>query len=323
MRAVIIGYGSIGKVHARVIPQYGSLEAVCDIDPLTLLDAPTGVCYTDYKTMLDEIKPDVVHVCTPHHLHAEMVIEALDRGINVLCEKPLCIKEEDIGRILDAERRSTAQLAVCHQNRYNGANRFVKEYISGKTVECGVGSVTWHRDARYYASGDWRGKWETEGGGVLINQALHTFDLMQWLCGMPDTVKATVSTMTLGDKIEVEDTAAVLCSGKDGGDFTFYATNGGKRDCPVEITLRVDGEWIKLMPKYAVVGDELHSFKDRHHVYGKDCYGSGHEALTKDFYDCIETGRKFGIDGKEGAKVVRMILAVYRSHGESVEISHE
>ena len=320
MRSAIIGYGVIGRVHAEVIPQYGTLAAICDVDPIALEEAPTEHRYTDYKKMLDEVRPDVVHVCTPHYLHAEMVIEVLSRGIHVLCEKPLCIRETDIGRILDAERNSTATLAVCHQNRYNGANRFIKEYLSGKTVTAAVGQVSWHRDEAYYKSGAWRGKWETEGGGVLINQALHTLDLLQWLCGMPETLTAQVSNLTLRDVIEVEDTATVLCRGEGTGNFTFYASNGSARSCPVEITLAVGKETVKLMPKYVVVGEDFHSFAETRHVYGKECYGSGHEALIADYYDCIKTGRGFPIDGTEGAKVVRLILAAYKSAGMPVAL---
>lgn len=320
MKAAIIGYGVIGKVHARIVPQYGTLEAICDVDEAVLGEAPAERRFTDYKKMLDEVKPDVVHICTPHYLHAEMVIEALSRGINVLCEKPLCIREEDIARILEAERNSTACLAVCHQNRYNSANRFLKEYLSGKTVDVAVGQVAWHRDEAYYASGAWRGKWDTEGGGVLINQALHTLDLLQWLCGMPETLSSTVSNLTLKGKIEVEDTATLLCRGKNGGNFTFYASNGSIKSCPVELSIRADGEWIKVMPRYAVIGQDLHFFEEKHEARGKACYGSGHEALIADYYDCIETGRHFEIDGEEGAKVVRMILAAYRSRGSFVEV---
>ncbi len=318
MRAAIIGYGVIGRVHGKIIPGLGTLEAVCDVDERALAQCPHVKHYTDYKGMLDEVRPDVVHICTPHYLHAEMVIEVLGRGINVLCEKPLCIKEEDIGRILEAERNSTAQLGVCLQNRYNSSNLAVKQYLEGKQVEVGVGQVSWHRDGAYYASGDWRGKWATEGGGVLINQALHTLDLMQWFCGMPDSLVATVSNLTLKDDIEVEDTATLLCSG--GANFNFYATIGTTRDCPVEISLRADGEWIKIMPKYTVMGERLTSYKDARHAWGKECYGSGHEALLADFYDCVATGRPFAIDGEEGAKVIKLILAAYRSRGAQVSI---
>ena len=320
MRAAIIGYGVIGKVHAKVIPSYAELVAICDIDEAKLEEAPDVVHYTDWKKMLDEVRPEAVHICTPHYLHAEMVIEALGRGINVLCEKPLCIRDEDIGRILDAAKNSTAQLGVCLQNRYNASNLAVKEYLEGKKVEAGVGQVSWHRDAAYYASGDWRGKWATEGGGVLINQSLHTLDLMQWFCGMPESLSATVSNMTLKDAIEVEDTATLLCTGKDGGSFNFYASIGAAYDCPVEITLLADRKWIKIMPNYTVIGDEIVTYKDRFPAHGKGCYGSGHEALIADWYDCLECGRHFAIDGEEGAKVVKLILAAYRSGGKKVKI---
>lgn len=320
MKTAIIGYGVIGKLHAKVIPGYAELVAICDIDEAKLETAPSVAHYTDWKKMLDEVRPEAVHICTPHYLHAEMVIEALGRGINVLCEKPLCIHEEDIGRILEAEKNSTAKLGVCQQNRYNAANVAIKKYIEGKKVEIGVGQVSWNRDAAYYASGAWRGKWATEGGGVLINQSLHTLDLVQWFCGMPESLSATVANHTLKDAIEVEDTAAILCKGNDGGNFNFYATIGSACDCPVEITLRVDGKWIKIMPNYTVIGDELVTYKDKFQAQGKGCYGSGHEALISDWYDCLATGRKFPIDGEEGAKVVKLILAAYRSEGKEIII---
>jgi len=318
MKSVIIGCGVISKVHAKIIPNHSTLCAVCDTDPAKteiFADIPH---YTDYKVMLDEIHPDVVHICTPHYLHAEMVIEALSRGINVLCEKPLCIKAEEIPRILEAEKASGAQLGVCLQNRYNRSNLAVKEYIEGKKVTAGVGQVSWHRDEKYYASGDWRGKWDTEGGGVLINQALHTLDLMQWFCGMPKKLTAQISNLTLKDVIEVEDTASIICS--DGADFNFYASIGTSRDCPVEITLRADNEWIKIMPRYTVIGGRFEEYTDSRCMYGKECYGSGHEALIADFYDCVASGRKFAIDGEEGAKVIKLILSAYRSEGKIVGI---
>ena len=321
MRAAIIGYGVIGRVHAKVIPNYAELIAICDINEEVFKDdkCPRVAHYTDWKKMLDEVRPDAVHICTPHYLHAEMVIEALGRGINVLCEKPLCIREEDIGRILEAEKNSTAQLGVCQQNRYNASNAAIKKYIEGKKVEVGVGQVSWHRDAAYYASGAWRGKWDTEGGGVLINQSLHTLDLMQWFCGMPDELSATVANHTLKESIEVEDTAAILCRG-EAGNFNFFATIGTSRDCPIDITLKVGDEWIKIMPKYTVIGDKLMKYEDIGPVWGKACYGSGHDALVGDWYDCLGSGRKFPIDGNEGAKVIRLILAAYKSGGNAVKI---
>ena len=321
MKSAIIGYGNIAKLHAQVLMSQGhTIVAVCDCNQTALHSAPGQRHYTDYVEMLDAEQIDVVHICTPHYLHAQMIIDALGRGINVLCEKPLCIKEEDIPRILEAERNSTAQLGVCLQNRYNAANRAVKAYLEGKNQLCATASVTWYRDAGYYASGAWRGKWDTEGGGVLINQALHTLDLVQWFVGMPEQLRACVSCMTLSDHIEVEDTATILAGNKNHG-FTFYATNGGATDCPVELTVRADGEWIKIMPKDVLYGDRHEHYEEGAVALGKACYGSSHGALIADFYDCVLTGRHFAIDACEAAKVVRLVLAAYRSRGKSEPIS--
>lgn len=316
MRSAIIGYGNIAGLHAQVLAAQGhTIVAVCDCNENALKRAPGQSHYTDYVKMLDCEQIDVVHICTPHYLHAQMIIDALERNINVLCEKPLCIKEEDIPRILEAEKKSTAQLGVCQQNRYNAANLAVKAYLKGKKSLCGTASVTWHRDAAYYASGAWRGKWATEGGGVLINQALHTLDLVQWLVGMPEQLCASISCMTLSDAIEVEDSAMILAGTPERG-FTFYATNGGSTDCPVELTICADGEWIKIMPRDVLYGDRHEHYDEGAVALGKACYGSGHGALIADYYDCVATGRRFEIDGAEASKVVRLVLAAYRSQGK-------
>ncbi len=316
MRSAIVGYGNIARLHEQVLGQLGhTIVAVCDVDPKKLENAPGERHYTDLIDMLDHEEIDVLHICTPHYLHADMIVAALQRNINVLCEKPICISEEEIVRVIEAADKSRAQLGVCFQNRYNTANQAVKTYLKGKNSLCAVASVTWYRDANYYRSGDWRGKWATEGGGVLINQALHTLDLVQWLVGMPETLQGQISCMTLSDEIEVEDTAVILAGEKNNG-FTFYATNGGPTDCPVEITLKADGEWIKLMPKDVIYGTRHEHYEDVAYALGKACYGSGHGALIADFYDCVATGRHFEIDAREAAKAVRLVLATYRSQGK-------
>lgn len=321
MRSAIVGYGNIARLHEQVLEQQGhTIVAVCDVDPKKLETAPGERHYTDLVAMLDHEEIDVLHICTPHYLHADMIIAALERGINVLCEKPICISEEDIVRVIEAAKKSSAQIGVCFQNRYNTANQAVKAYLEGKNSLSAVASVTWYRDANYYRSGDWRGKWATEGGGVLINQALHTLDLVQWLIGMPETLQGQISCMTLSDEIEVEDTAVILAGERNHG-FTFYATNGGPTDCPVEITIKADGEWIKLMPKDVIYGARHEHYEDVAHALGKACYGSGHGALIADFYDCVATGRHFEIDAKEAAKVVRLVLATYRSQGKPETIT--
>ncbi len=318
MRCAVIGAGVIGTLHAAILKKYGRLCAVCDIDEEKLHKYADIPVYTDYIRMFDSEKPDAVHICTPHYLHADMICEALSRDINVLCEKPLCIKNEDIERIFGAEKKSKAALGVCLQNRYNPENRFLKEYLTGKNVRQITGVVTWHRDESYYASAKWRGKKATEGGGVLINQALHTLDLALWLSCMPDTVVSSISDLTLGSAIEVEDTAVIIGRGKT--DLNFFATNGSGTDMPVELTVKTDDEIIKVMPGTVVINGEARRFESVYQALGKQCYGSGHEALIEDFYSCIEEKKPFEITAKEASKCVRVILAAYESGGKPVKL---
>ena len=319
MKTALVGLGVIGRVHFKVLTELGiSVDAVCDVEEKKFEKFPNIPSYKDYVTMLDEVKPDVVHICTPHYLHADMIIEALSRDINVLCEKPICIKEEDILRILDAEKSSKAILGVCHQNRYNQENVFVKDYLKDKNIVGGFGNVVWNRCKDYYAQAAWRGKWNTEGGGVLINQALHTLDLMQWLIGMPKTLSATISNLTLSKYIEVEDTASIVCSGNS--KFTFFATNGGCCDFPVGVTIKTDNETIQVLKGKVVVSNAVYDFDRDKNVYGKCCYGTGHEGLIRDFYDCVLNNKKFDIDGLEASKVIKIILAAYKSKGQKIDI---
>ena len=319
MKCAVIGLGVIGKVHCEIIQAQADLVAVCDIDESKFDLYPNALHYTDYKKMLKEVKPDVVHICTPHYLHAQMTIFALSENINVFCEKPLCIDKNDIPKILDAEKRSKAILGVSMQNRYNASNVFVKEYLKGKKIKGAMGYMAWNRNINYYNSGAWRGKWATEGGGVLINQALHTFDLMQWFTSYPKTITAKISNLSLLGQIEVEDTVAVMA---DCGDykFNFFATNSNSTNLPVQITISTNEGNITVMGDNVLVNGELKVLSNSDKFYGKHCYGSGHEFIIKDFYDCIKTGRKFALDGAEASKVIKMILATYSSNGEAVKI---
>ena len=327
MRSAIIGLGVIGNVHAQILAARGEeIVALCDIDPAVAEKAKEkwakdAEIYTDYREMLEKVKPDVVHICTPHYLHADMVIDALGKNINTLCEKPLCIRHEDIDRILAAEAASTAQLGVCHQNRYLASNRFAKEYLADKKILGAHGSVVWHRDASYYATAAWRGKWETEGGGSLINQALHTLDLTMWFCGDPEAVISVSHNLTMQKEIEVEDTIFARYEGEV--PFTFLGTNVAAADLPVEIGIHLDDHTqLTVLPSTLLInGVPVPSATVKQKAYGKDCYGSGHATLIEDFYNCVTSGRHFPIDGREGARVIRLILAAYASRGERVQIN--
>ena len=326
MRTAVIGLGVIGKVHAGVLADQGKeIAALCDVDPAAAEHvrqtyAPDALVYTDWRRMLDEVRPDVLHICTPHYLHAEMVIECLGRNIHTLCEKPLCICREEMDAVLDAERKSKAVLGVCHQNRFLPVHQYVKKHLSDKTVTAAHGSVVWHRDAAYYRSAEWRGTRRMEGGGVLINQALHTLDLLLWYCGDPVSVTARDDNFTLRGEIEVEDTLSAVCAGTH--PFTFFATNAGGTDMPPEIRLHLSGaEPVTVLPNGLLEGGIYRSFREPLHIPGaKACYGGGHALLIDEFYRCLAAGESFSVNGAEGARVIRLILAAYESRGETVPL---
>ena len=324
MKIAIIGLGVIGRVHAEALSALGTPASVlCDLyaakaEAVREVYAPDAKIYTDWEQMLREEAPDAVHICTPHDLHVPMTVAALKQNIHVLCEKPLCIRSEEIDVVLRAERESEATLGVCHQNRYNTVNVFLKKFLADRRIQGAHGSVTWKRTAAYYASADWRGTQAREGGGALINQALHTLDLLIWLCGEPEAVAAVKENLTLKEQIEVEDTIALRCFGNT--DYSFFATVGAPTDFPVELNFRLENrDHLLVLPKLALLNGRVIA-EEEVRPLGKECYGDGHIRLIRDYYHCVSQGQPFSINGTEGAKVIRLILAAYQSKGERIPI---
>lgn len=317
MKVAVVGLGVIGKVHYEILKKHGFSPALCDVDESKLEPYPEAQKFTDFSALLERFCPDVVHICTPHYLHADMVVAALKNGASVLVEKPLCIKKEDIPRILAAEKAAKGILGVCHQNRYNPENAYAYNLLQQKKVRGAFGTVVWHRDEKYYHSSPWRGKWQTEGGGALINQALHTLDLLVWTCGMPKTICASTSNLTLQGKIEVEDTAHVRAGGET--PFNLLATVGGTTDFPTELCFSTDEGVLKIVGGAVIYQGKKMDFP-KENFYGKCCYGSGHEKLISHFYECVERGEKFWLDGQVGTNVVKIILAAYESGEKEVAL---
>ncbi len=326
MRSCVVGIGSVGPLHINALCELGEdIAALCDLKPEKCEKAKekfglNSLVYTDYYKMLDEIKPDVVHICLPHYLHVEYSCAALERGINVLSEKPVGINMEELDKLKAAVESSSATFGVCHQNRYNSSVRYVKELFDNQTVFSASGTLVWERDDRYYTESGWRGKWATEGGGVMINQALHTLDLLQWFCGMPNKVVANVANNTHKEIIEVEDTAFGVFKVGDKSRFVINATNSANHWYPIVFTFSTDKHEVVLSGDNIIVDGEFVVRSDGKPLYGKDVYGNGHITLISDFYDCLKTGRKFPIDVYEAEKVIKLILAMYRSGGEEINI---
>ena len=270
--------------------------------------------------MLNNSALDAVHICTPHYLHAPMIVEALGRGINVLCEKPLCINEEQLTDIENAVKGSKAQLAVCLQSRFNESAVFAKDYFKDKQIIAATANLTWRRDGEYYAADAWRGTLDKEGGGVMINQAIHTLDLLSWICGMPKSVIAYVSNNSLRGKIEVEDTAHGLFFLENGGTFVMNATNASAKNLPNYMSFTDGEDILEISSNNLILNGKQVMTDGGAPIFGKVEWGTGHAKLIREYYGCIARNEKFPIDFDEAKKSVKMIFKMYQSFGERLDI---
>lgn len=332
IHTAIIGCGTIHTTHAEAIKTNSQvrLAAVADIDEARAAEtaAKYGCAYyTDYKELLKQESVDAVHLCVPHYLHKPMAVDAMRAGKHVLTEKPMALSEEDAWEMIRVSEETGKTLGVCFQNRYNATSQRIKEVItSGKAgrILGGKAFVTWHRDAGYYNSAAWRGTWEKEGGGVLINQAIHTLDLLQWFMGDIDKIKGSVDNRLLQGVIEVEDTAEATLHFANGAPAIFYFTNSYVTDSPITIELVCEKAVIRLdsdaIIRYAN-GETEHVTEVDQATGDKAYWGCSHKALIDDFYTKILQGEPFGIDGKQGITAIKIIQAVYKSHRDRDWIS--
>ena len=296
MRAAIVGCGSISKTHADAIQSNGGeLIAVCDIireRAVTLSENYGGKVYTDLDSMLEKEQIDVLHICLPHYLHVPVAIKALRNNVNVILEKPPAMTMAEFETLDEAVKNSEKSLCVCFQNRFNETTEKVMEIVHngkyGKLMGA-RGIVTWKREGDYYSDSEWRGKKKYEGGGVLINQAIHTLDLLSYFLGTPKNVSSVCTNLT-HPEIDVEDNVSAVIE-YENARAVFYATTSYVSSPGAELTLSferatvtVDSHAICINPKD---GDYSRTdFKSKLAV-GKACWGTSHARIIGAFYRAI------------------------------------
>ncbi|OPJ59791.1 Gfo/Idh/MocA family protein [Clostridium oryzae] len=323
--AAIVGCGNIYRNHGDALEgsDYAEIKAVVDIDSARVQKAANiYACdaYEDYRRMLEREDIDVVHICLPHYLHSKVAISAIESGKHVLTEKPMDINLTNSMSMIETARKYHKYLGVCFQNRYNNASQSAKEIILKRQLGELIGAkafVAWNRDKIYYMSGEWRGKFKTEGGGVLINQAIHTIDLLQWLAGGVKAVKANVDTRLLQKVIEVEDTADATFIFNNGAAGIFYATNCYSSNSPIEIEMNFERGFLKFEDDKLYIIDEDGkrdiTANSQTENASKKYWGAGHKRLIEAFYKAIIDKTNDYVDGEAGIKTMKIIEAIYRS----------
>jgi UDP-N-acetyl-2-amino-2-deoxyglucuronate dehydrogenase len=321
----VIGCGTISVVHLEAVKglEGADLVAVCDVDGDRAGAAGEryGVsAFTAHRQLLAEIRPDVVHICTPHDQHVPVAIDCIEAGVHVLVEKPVAATVEEAERLIGAaDRHPEVKVGICLQNRYNmaiGGARALLESGELGAVRGGSATLLWHRGPEYYRARPWRGRRRESGGGVLINQAIHTLDLLEWLLGDVARVRGHTGRYALDGVADVEDTAYVLLDHAGGARSLLFATNTNVTDAPVTIeivtesaVLRIHGD---LTVTYLDGRTETVAERRVETAPGKAYWGASHDVLIADFYRALDRPGPFWIGPREGARSLRLIDQIYR-----------
>jgi predicted dehydrogenase len=330
----IIGTGAIAGTHADAI---GAVEGIRLRAVYNRTEA-TGRAFAegrgvDWEPSLDGILGrddiDVVCVATASGAHEQVAVPALQNGKHVLCEKPLEVNVEKVDRILAAAKANNRILAAVFQSRMSPHGLLLKTAIEegrfGRLALCSA-YIKWWRDQAYYDSGAWRGTWDLDGGGALMNQSIHYVDLLQWLVGMPDTVHAFIATRA-HEGLEVEDvTCAALRFGNGALGVIEAATAcypgyerrieicGDDGSAVLEDNTLAKWEFREPRPEDIKVLEEESDLKIAGGTSNPMSITSdGHRLQIIDLVDAIRHGREPRIPGDEGRNAIHLIECIYRS----------
>lgn len=294
LKVAIIGLGDVSFIHRQAIEEssVAELVAVADIDPTKHELYKHIPFYTQIDDLLAKETLDVVHICLPHDLHVPIARKVIDRGIAVFLEKPVGLNYKEAKSLYEEVERLDARVGVCFQNRYNTTVRVLKDKLSssdsGKLLAV-KGLVSWSRPLAYYTNKPWRGLLSCAGGGTIINQAIHTYDLMQYIAGDIINVKATLSNIT-DYPIEVEDTAVAKFNFEGDVQGFMMSTNAYAANSSVELQVILEHA------KYTIKDYRLFETtetgkvciaKDKISVESKSYYGPSHKEAIDAFYQAL------------------------------------
>jgi predicted dehydrogenase len=330
LRVGIIGCGTIFPMHARSLKKIKGvkLAAVCDIRKgraSALAKAFRCNYYTDYRKMLAGAGLDAVHICTPHYLHLPMILEAARRGINTLTEKPMGLNPAEAAKEIKAAKKARITFGVISQNRFNPGSQLVKKRIeSGKLGRPKAAKLvlTYHKPDSYYKKSDWKGRLDKEGGGVVIDQAIHYLDIVRWLIPSPvDYVEAHVAKR-MHSFINVEDSAEGIVKFKNGFYLCFYLINCYSFDEDPFIEIDCEKARVRIVKDSAYIGyhngkkEQAEPRDDEYIDYGdgvRDYWGYCHYNQIRDFYESIHGGRKPAVTGEDALETQKLVWAIYES----------
>lgn len=337
LRAGIVGCGKIAHNHARALQAIDGVEVVAVMDKNPAIARAFADEYNIASAHSDNAEffatdLDLVTICTPHPAHEEGVILAAQHGLHVLCEKPVAVSLASIDRMITACDDAKVQFGVLFQRRFWDAAITIRNALDSGEIGApvlGSANVRFRRDREYYQD-EWRGRWDTEGGGVLINQAIHHIDLLQWFMGEVVAVSGAIRTLRHTDVMEVEDSAVAHLEFASGAIATVLATttlgNGlggqvmisdreGKTASLIEFPegIGVLDVWsVDDSPTVVPVYDPALSFDRPLSEIHADLVPF-HVAQIEEFVEAVREGREPSVSGRESRKSLAVVLAIYES----------
>ena len=331
----IIGCGMISNFHARAIADAAGAKLIGVADripePATKFAEDHGcIAYETVDAMLADPAIQAVSVCTPSGAHMEPALAVAAAGKHVIVEKPLEVTTERCDQIIDACEKAGVRLVAIFQSRFHESARLLKQAVDqgrfGK-ITLGDAYVKWYRSQEYYDSGAWRGTWKLDGGGALMNQAIHSVDLLLWMMGPVAEISAMTATMT-HERIEVEDIAIANLRFKSGALGVIEATTtaypgalkrieicGSEGSAVLEEEAIKQWQFAKETPEDAMIRERMAN-SNATGGGASDPTAIGHHGHTKIIEEAvaaISENRPSILDGKEGRRSIELIRAVYES----------
>ena len=329
----VLGLG-IGMAHCEgaALSEHAELVAVCDIDRARLEKAkaqyPEVTLYEEFEELLKDERVEIISICLPSAMHADFAVRAMRAGKHVLVEKPLDITPERAALIEQARLETGMTCGVVHQNRFSFNMQAIKRAVDeGKIgrVLLGTFAVKWYREQKYYDRGGWRGTWEMDGGGSLMNQAVHTVDLMQWMMGEVESVTSTMNICN--HNIQTEDLTASIITFKSGATATFVSTTCAYPGISTEVDLygtegsiEADADVLKTWKMRDDEDEEeeeemlaRYGKGNRHAAQFEPGALYGHRHVVEDIILAVRDGRDPEVMPADALRAVRIVDAVYRS----------
>ena len=337
MRYALIGCGRIATNHMKAaVNNKLEISAVCDVVPehmevlLAKHELQNDISilrYTDYKSMIQEVKPDLVSIATESGIHAEIALFCIDHGVHVIIEKPMAMSISDANEIIRHSEEKHVKVSACHQNRFNIAVQEMRHALeAGRFGRLSHGSihVRWNRNQGYYDQAPWRGTW-AQDGGALMNQCIHGIDLLRWTFGGEIEEVYGQTRQQFHDYLEAEDVGMAVVKFKNGAIATIEGTTNVYPK-NLEETLYIFGEkgTVKIGGT-STNNIDVWDFADESEADTKNkglqeetsnVYGNGHTSLFADMIDAIQNDRKPYVDAYAGRDALELVLAIYKSKKE-------